>query len=221
MIRCALCIAVLLGTVSPAFAQGGLREKLEKMSGPKFEGWEFRLPVTCTWTANGKPRRTALYFNARKTVEYLDQGYDRLLCFDVAFASFNNADRDAVGALVNFQRWESAATFRFDRFDRLNREKLGWLTVFEPGIALGAVTFLNDQHRESRFEASLRATVKPLKAVPAWRTKSWSSVVVIAVREQWTTSITNTDIGVAAYDPFRHGWLFGWGIGLYGPEPVR
>ena len=219
MIRLILGIVVLLCTVSPAFAQGGGREWLEKMSGPELVGIEFRLPVLCTWTA-GAP---TLAFDSGEIGKRIVANDDRRLCVDVGYASFNNKDRDVAGELVNMQRFEGAVVWRFDWLERKYPGKWypGSLMALEPGVAVGVLRFLTDRGADYRVQVSPRLVIKPIRLFKKARTKSWSNIFTVSLRAQWTPKVTNGDIGVVRYQPFRDGWLTGHGIGINLGELLR
>jgi hypothetical protein len=218
MIRLILGIVVLLCTVSPAFAQGGGREWLEKMSGPELVGTEFRLPVFCTWTA-GTP---ILAFDIPEIVKRVGTA-DRRLCVDVGYASFNNKDRDVVGELVNMQRFEGAMVYRFDSLARKHPDKWypGSLMALEPGVAVGVLRFLTDRGAVYRLQVSPRLVIKPIRLIKQARTSRWSNILTVSLRAQWTPKVTNGDIGVVRYQPFRDGWLTGHGVGINLGELLR
>jgi hypothetical protein len=219
MIRLTLGIVVLLCTVSPAFAQGGGREWLEKMSGPELVGTEFRVQLFCVWSN----RNLIWQFDGQGISKLLSDGdkkADRRFCVDVGYASFNNSDRAAAGELVNLQRLEGAVAYRFDS---LNRKGPWWgaLMAFEPGVGVGVLKFLTDGGSDYRFEVSPRIVIKPLRLFPGIRTHRWSNVFSYGFRGQWTPAVTNADIGVVGYQPFRDGWLTGQGFAINLGELLR
>ncbi len=192
------CAVELVCGGSHAYAQGGGREWLEKMSGPGLSGWEVRVPLWCQWDD-----RRVWYWQREETLNSRRAQTPRLYCIDGAYAALSNSDREDVGLLVSAQRFELALRFPLDHIKE-------WLGPIEPGVAVGTMGFLDDVSQEWRFTISPRIVLKPLEWLPRTNKHGWASAPQLRIGGTWfIPRVDSDDVGTGVYGPFRHAWLSG------------
>lgn len=207
--RAAIAIACVL-CASTASAQGIGRELMEKMSGPDPRGIEIRFPIFCQWENDipdgDKSRRAIGYWQtpltkAQPAVRADDN--QRRFCVDAGFWTFSNADREDEGFHVSGQRLEVGFTWRLDQYKPS-------LRFLQPGVTVGAIGFLTDNHREWRLDVAGRIVIRPLDLVESLRNNRWGSVVQITIRpEGLFPGVSDDDLGANPLDPFNHRFRLG------------
>lgn len=194
--RAAIVVACVL-YASTASAQGWGREALEKMSGPKLTGDDYRANFLCQ-RSDGPEWPWKIRF-----------GEEKLFCFDAAFAHFWDSDdvRPQLGGEVTANRYEASLIVDFNDYKKLGKWWHHALRPLQPSLALGAMNFRSEPRDTWRLVFSPRIIVRPA----AWfSTSKWARVFQMRFRQMLISpDITDRALGITSVEAFNHGWLSG------------